>query len=268
MFRRPHYIALSLVGLLTLMVLNLPHQAAGQLKLAIAGLFLPLFGLSKSSQQLAREAGDALLPRRELLRQLDELRHTNQQLQIRAMQAEGVLSENNRLRQLLGWKQKSRGKLKLAGVIAGDPANWWQTLQIDLGKGDQMQTNLPVMTSAGLVGRISAVGPTSSEVTLIGNPNCRVSALIEPTGESGVIAGGASPLDNTLVTLSYLSSNSSLKPGQTVVTSGWGGVFPKGITIGQIAEDSRTVDFGLYSEVRVKLAANLSALEEVWVVLP
>ena len=105
------------------------------------------------------------------------------------MQAGALLNENNRLRQLLGWKKQHPWNLKLASVIARDPANWWQTVQIDLGKGDQMQTNLPVMTSAGLIGRISAVGPTSSEVTLIGSPNCRVSALVddvEGRRESGV----------------------------------------------------------------------------------
>ena len=92
--------------------------------------------------------------------------------------------------------------------------------------------------------------------------------MIDKTRETGVISGSSSPLDNSLVTLSFLTSNSSLKPGQSVVTSGLGGIFPKGLDIGQVAEDSRPVEFGLYTEARVKLAANLSALEEVWVVLP
>ena len=82
----------------------------------------------------------------------------------------------------------------------------------------------------------------------------------------GIISAGG-PLDNSLVDLTYLSGNASLKPGQNVVTSGLGGIFPKGIPIGQIV-DSRPVEFGLYTEARVKLSANLGALEQVWVLFP
>ena len=269
MFKRPHYIALGLVGLLTLIVLNLPNHTASRIKLAIGSLFLPLFGLSKSSQQLAKGAGDALIPRRELLKQNEELRLANQQLQLRATQADAAMRENDQLRQLLGWQKQSPWRVKLAKVIARDPANWWQIIEIDLGSRDGLRADLPVLGPTGcLMGRISSVSLTRAQVALIGNSNCRVSALVNGT-ESGVIIGGAGPLDNTLVTLSYLSSNSNLKPGQTVKTGGAGGIFPPGILIGQIAENSRPVEFGLYTEARVKLAANLSTLEDVWVmVLP
>jgi rod shape-determining protein MreC len=267
MFKRPHYIALGLVGILTLILLNLPHHAANQIKLAIGSLFLPLFGLSKSSQQLARQAGDALTPRSELLKRNEDLRLANQQLQLRAIQADAVMHENEQLRQLLGWQRQTPWKVKLAKVIARDPANWWQNVDIDLGSRDGLRVDLPVLGPSGcLVGRISSVSLTRAQVALIGNSNCRVSALVEGN-ESGVIIGGAGPLDNTLVTLSYLSSTSNLKPGQNVKTGGAGGIFPKGILIGQIAENARPVEFGLYTEARVRLAANLSTLDEVWVML-
>jgi len=65
----------------------------------------------------------------------------------------------------------------------------------------------------------------------------------------------------------HFSGTGDIKPGQPVVTSGKGGIFPKGIVIGQIAEDSRQVELG-YSEVRVKLAVNLNALDLVFVKMP
>ena len=191
MFKRPHYIALGLVGLLTLILLNLPHHTANQIKLAIGSLFLPLFGLSKSSQQLAKEAGDALMPRRELLKQNEELRLTNQQLQLHAMQADAAMRENEQLRQLLGWQKQSPWKVKLAKVIARDPANWWQIVEIDLGSRDGLRADLPVLGPTGcLVGRISSVSLTSAQVALIGNSNCRVSALVnnEPKAASSSAA--------------------------------------------------------------------------------
>jgi len=81
------------------------------------------------------------------------------------------------------------------------------------------------------------------------------------------VVTAADPLDTSLVELSYLASNANLKPDQVVVTSGLGGIFPKGIPIGRIA-DSRSVEYGLYTEARVKLDANLGSLEQVWVVFP
>ena len=156
--------------------------------------------------------------------------------------------------------------LKLANVITRDPANWWQTVQINLGSRDGLQTNLPVLTADGLVGRVSAVGYTRSQVVLIGDPSCRISVMVEnPAHDMGII-GASGPLDTSLVDLTYLSGRASLKSGQNVFTSGLGGVFPKGIPVGQVV-DSRPVEFGLYTEARVKLAVNLGALDQVWVLL-
>jgi rod shape-determining protein MreC len=275
MLKKPHYITLGLVGLLALIFLSLPQHTASQIKLAIGSLFLPLFGLSKSSQQLARQAGNAIVPRSELTRQNELLRQTNQVLAIYKMQAEAASRENERLRQLLNWRQhapQSLWNLKLARVVGQDPANWWQTIQIDLGSRDGMQTNLPVIVPDGFVGRISAVGLTSSEVLLIGNPNCKVAAKIlsdrtDKPGELGVITGGARPLGNSLVTLSYLAGTNNIKPGQFVATSGESTLTRAGIAIGQVAEQAQMTELG-YAEVRVKLAVNLNSLEEVWVLLP
>ncbi|MCU0782866.1 MAG: rod shape-determining protein MreC [Verrucomicrobia bacterium] len=269
MLKRPQYIVLGLVVLLTLVVLNLPAQTAIRLKLAVGGLFLPLFGLAGAGQQTAAKATDAILPRAELARQNESLRRENQQLRLQAMQAEETARENDRLRQLFQWQQQSRWKtrLKLARVILRDPANWWRTVQIDLGSRDGVRTNVTVLTTDGLVGRVNSVSLTRSQVVLIGDPNCKVAALVEnETRDTGVIGAGG-PFDNSLVELSYLSRRTNLKPGQNVVTSGLGEIFPAGIPIGKIV-DSRPVEYGLYTEARVKLAANLSGLEEVWVLLP
>jgi len=137
-----------------------------------------------------------------------------------------------------------------------DPSNWWRTVQIDRGSLDGIRVNLPVLTTDGLVGRISAVGPTQSQVVLLGDPNCKVAALVEnETRDQGVV-GVSGPFDGSLLELSYLSRNAIVKPGQSVVTSGEGGIFPKGIPLGKIV-DSRPVEYGLYIQARIKLTANL-----------
>lgn len=252
---------------MTLVALNLPSETAARLKLALSSLFLPLFGLAGTTQQILGKGADNLLPRRELVRELEQLRRENQELRLLAARGTEALRENNRLRELIGWQRQAPWKLKPARVVLRDPANWWRSVEIDLGSRDGLRANLPVLTPEGLVGRVAAVGLTRAQVLLLGDPNCRVSALVANEKRDQGILGAGGPVDNELVELNYLARSADVKPGQAVMTSGLGGVFPKGIAIGKIV-DSRPVEYGLYTQARVKLAANLGGLEEVWVLWP
>jgi rod shape-determining protein MreC len=267
MLKRQHYTVLALVVLATLILLNLRNQTTARLKLGIGGLFFPLFGLAGSAQQLAGKVTDALLPRSDLLKQIEALRHENQQLRLEASQTQEMRRENDRLRKLLGWQQQKPWKLKLASVILREPSNWWRTVQIDLGERDQIKVNMPVLTVEGLVGRVSSVSLTHSTVLLLGDPNCRVAARVENENRDSGVIGASGPLETDFVEMAFLSRNANLKPGQSVRTSGEGGVFPKDILIGKVV-DTRPVEYGLSSAARVRLAANLNALEEVWVLFP
>lgn len=252
--------------LLVLVLLKLPSGTMGKVKLAISGLFLPLFGLTSSAHQWT--SSSQLVSRTQLARENEELRHDNDELKIRLQQDAALENENARLRALVGWPRQAYWKLHLARVIARDPANWWRTVQIDLGSRDGIQTNYPVLTADGLVGRVQSVYPNRSQVVLLGSPDLRVAAVVLPTRETGVIsAGSSSPQENNMVDLDYLSGASTVRPGYSVVTWGEGGVFPANIPIGQIV-DVRTKDFGLATEARVKLSADISALQEVWVMTP
>jgi rod shape-determining protein MreC len=266
MFKQKHYLALGAVTLVTVLLLSLPSRAVSHLKLGIGGLFLPLFGAVNAARQLPDRAAAAVLPRGELLKEIENLRRENQEFKVRQQQTDAIARENDQLRALIGWQQQQPWKLKLARVIMRDPANWWRTIQIGLGKRDGLVENLPVLTADGLVGRVSSVGYTRSQVVLIEDPGCRVSArVVNPARNMGIISPGG-PLENSLVNLD-LFGNANLKAGQQVVTSGEGGVFPAGIPIGQIA-DSSQAEFGLYTEARVKLSANLGALDQVLVLFP
>jgi rod shape-determining protein MreC len=267
MLRKKHYLALGAVTLVALLIFSLPPRATSRLKLAVGSWFLPLFGLASTAEQLPADLADSVLPRRELLQQINRLRRQNGQLQAQTSQAAAIARENSQLRAFLGWQQQTPWKLKLANVVLRDPANWWRTVQIDLGSRDGLRENLPVLTTDGLVGRVSSVGVTRSQVVLLGDPNCRVSARVENQAHDMGIISASGPLDNSLVQLTYLAGGANLKSGENVVTSGQGGIYPAGIPIGQIV-DSRPVEFGFYTEARVKLSANLGGLEQVWVLLP
>lgn len=266
MFRKKHYVALGSVTLAAMLVLNLPTPEASRLKTGIGALFLPLFGLAASVQQFSSTAIDDLTPRSQLLKQIQSLRQQNQELLVRQQQANATLEENNRLRAQLGWEQQQPWRLKLANVVLRDPANWWKTVQIDAGTRDGVHDGCPVLTSDGLVGRVSSAGYVHSQVVLLGDPNCRVSALVEDSQHDIGVLSATGPLINSMADLTYLSGGANLKSGQEVVSSGLGGIFPEGIPIGQVV-DSWQADYGLYTQARVKLSANLGALNQVWVVL-
>src|SRR6266404_3076095 len=271
MLKRQHYITVGLVLLVVLVVLNLPDQTAGKLKLALGGLFLPLFGIAGAAQNLVEQADHTIAPRSTLLKQIDDLRKENQLLREQLMQTREASRENAQLRQALNWQRRVPWPIKLARVIGQDPANWWRTIIIDAGSHDGIRTNMTVLTAEGLVGRVSEVGIDRSQVVMVGDPNCRFSAQVQDPRDKSVVAKGiispsASTWDRLLVDLLYMRGGSLLKPGQPVITSGDGGIFPKGIAVGQIV-DVRTNDYGLNLEARVKLAVNLNRLELVWVML-
>ena len=267
MFKRKNYLAPGAVTLVAALLLSLPSGAASRIKLATGGLFAPFFGAVNAASQLPGAAMDAVMPRSRLLKEIENLRTENQRLEVQSLQAATILQENTQLRAQIGWQKQSPWKLKLAGVVLRDPANWWRVVGIDLGSRDGIRENLPVLTRDGLVGRVSSVGYARSQVVLLGDPGCRVSArVVNPAQNMGVVTTGG-PLDTSLVNLTYLSGDAKLESGQKVVTSGEGEAFPPGIPIGQIV-DFNQVENGLYAEARVKLSANLGALDQVWVLFP
>jgi len=267
MFKQQNYLALGAVVLVAVLLLSLPQRATSRLKVAVASWFLPLFGLASAGQQLPADLADNLLPRRELLKEIDQLRRDKEQLRVQALQTTAIQRENDQLRGMLDWQRQSPWRLKLAKIVTRDPANWWHTVQIDLGSRDGLTNNLPVLTSDGLVGRVSAVGIYTSQVVLVGDQNCRVSALVEDATQDMGVLSASGPLDTSLVDLNYLSSSANIKSGQNVVTSGLGGIFPRGIPIGKIV-DAQEVEYGLATEARVKLNVNLGAVDVVWVMFP
>jgi rod shape-determining protein MreC len=203
-----------------------------------------------------------------LVKEIEQLRQENQQLKLEGVQRKEIEAENARLRQAVGWRQQRKWEMKLGRVIMHEPSNWWRSVQIDLGSRDGIVPEMPVLTVQGLVGKIWGVSLTRSQVVLLGDSHCKVSGLVQSDARDRVtgMVGPSSTFDSTLVALSLLPPNANVKSGQGVVTSGSGGIFPPGIPVGTIV-DAHPADYGLSTEARVKLAANLNALEEVWVIV-
>jgi rod shape-determining protein MreC len=268
MFKRPHVIGLTAAVVLAVVLLNLPVQTTSRLKFALSSLFVPLSGLASTAEKLTDSTGARLLPKGVLVNEVEKLRRENEELKLEVMQTRELARENAALRDAVNWQKRLPWKTRVAQVISRDPANWWRSIEINLGSKDGVVTDLPVITPFGFVGRVHEVGSSSSRVVLLGDPNCRVSAVVDnaahDTGQ--ILPGEATVLDEGIVEMSYITRHSQAIPGQKVFTSGLDGL-PKNIPVGHIT-DTNSVDYGLYLEARVKLSANLQALEEVFVLFP
>ena len=157
MFKQKHFLALGAVTLAALLLLSLPPRVTARIKLALGSLFLPFSSLAATAQQLPADVADNVLPRRELLQEIARLQRENSELKVQALQDTTIGLENEQLRYQLRWQRQVAWKIKLANVVMRDPANWWRTVEIDLGSEQGVTNNLPVLTPEGLVGRISAV---------------------------------------------------------------------------------------------------------------
>jgi rod shape-determining protein MreC len=205
------------------------------------------------------------------LKSLDELEHENAALNVenRELRATNkslrdVEHEVNRLRHALNYRERSVFKLVAAEVIARDASSWWRTLTINRGRKDAIETDMPVVTDVGLVGKTTTVSDTISVVLLVSDENCRIAASVEGSREQGIVSGervtgGLTPL----LDLNFLSKQADLKPGQKVYTSGVGGVFPSGLLIGSVKSFRvRELD----AQAQLTPAVELSHLEDVFVV--
>jgi len=150
-----------------------------------------------------------------------------------------------------------------ATVIARNPDQWEEKIILNKGSSHGVEKNMAVMTAKGLVGKIILVTPFTSEVELLytNNPNYRVSAMVLGDKEAYGLIEGFDKERNELI-LKRIDSSLTVKKGQQVVSSGLGGIFPKGVPIGEITEVS-TDDFGLTKMAYVKPSADFSILDHV-----
>ena len=169
---------------------------------------------------------------------------------------------NERLRALLNFKKSIATPLLPAQLVAFDPSGWFQTILIDKGRNDGVVLDMAVVSAEGLVGRVIGVGNHHAKVLLILDGNSAVDAYIQRSRARGVLVG----LGRELCLLKYVQRNEDVQVGDQVISSGMGGVFPKGLLVGTVQEVVRGSS-GLFQRVEVEPAVNFGRLEEVLVVI-
>ena len=189
-----------------------------------------------------------------------ELRTQNAELRRRNAELEEARRENERLRGLVQLVETQELQ-SLGAHVIGRPENSWEgVITIDRGSTDGVKAGMPVMSADGLLGQTVAVTPHSAKVRLITDQRSGVAAMLQQSRAEGVVRGSIS----RELTMDFVSKDATVTPGEVVLTSGIGGVFPKGLIVGEVSEFSSPAN-ALYPVIKVRPTAKLEGIEEVLV---
>ncbi|MEH7156924.1 rod shape-determining protein MreC [Neobacillus drentensis] len=182
-------------------------------------------------------------------------------------QVQELKKDNEELRDILGEKRTLRDFKPLpATVIGRNPDRWHEMIIIDKGKLNGIEKNMAVVTATGLLGKVKNVTQFSSTVQLLSamDPKNRISAVVQ--GKKDVY-GFVQGFDDKqkLLLIKSIPSGDKIEKGQTVITSGLGGVFPKGLMIGKVV-DIKPDQYGLNQTALVKPGADFYDIENVIVI--
>ena len=198
--------------------------------------------------------------------QNEMLRKEVEKLRIQAVAANEYQSENERLRTLLDYKQAAHQfDLMGARVIGREATTWSSIVVVDRGAKDGIEENMVVVTEKGLVGHIVEVGPVSSKVQLITDHRSSVGTLVQRAESrvSGLVEGDA---DNPLMPcMVNIPKTSDVVEGDVIVTSGFGGAYPKGIVVGLVSSIENDTG-GLLKICQLEPAVDFRTLEDVMII--
>jgi len=268
--RRRAVLALLIVGSFALLTVTYGQGSDGMQR-GVSTIFSPLLGA----------ADRALKPARDLVNWFDETfeaKGRNERLQgeletarEQAVGKKAALAENAQLRKLLELDRSGAipsGYTPVTGrVIARSPTVWFADVTIDVGSGDGVEVDDPVVNGDGLVGTVEAVTGGSARVTLIADHSSAISAKIVPSGTQGVMKPTVGDPEDLVV--DFLDSEKLVGKGQSVVTAGWRAQglesgYPPNLPIGEVVE-APLREQEAQQQVHIRPFANLRDLDLVQV---
>lgn len=169
--------------------------------------------------------------------------------------------ENQRLKKLLDFVETDPRPVLPAMVVAEDASSWARTIVIDKGERQGVREGLPVVVAEGVVGRVIKVAPGSARVLLVIDASSSVAGLVQRFRTRGVARGNGRGLS-----FEYALREAMVEVGDLVVTSGMGGLFPKGLVLGHVTAVQRQ-DSSLFQQIELRSNLDFSRLEEVLVLL-
>lgn len=172
-----------------------------------------------------------------------------------------AVATNVRLNQLLDLAHSLEQPVLTAHVIGRDPALWFKTITIDKGISSGVEKGMPVVTVEGVVGQVINVSPRFAKVLLATDPNSAVDAILQTSRALGIVKGNGQGYR-----MDYVLREKEVAKDDLVVTSGMGGVFPKGLLVGRVSEVGKDKR-GMFHTITVQPAVDFRELEYVTIIL-
>ncbi len=226
-------------------------------RIKILNIFRTPLRIVSGSYYVLRDVSDF----RELRNENKILRENVANIEKGLLNLREVKLENERLRKLLGFRESKKQKFIPAMVIARDLLGLNDTIIIDKGKQHGVRKDMVVISGNGLVGRVRESGWSISRCLLITDRDSVVSAIVQRTRDEGAVMGNV----HSGLILKYLDLHSEVKEGDNIISSGFGGIFEKGILIGEVVGVKKDVS-GLYLKAILKPEVDMMRLEEVLVI--
>jgi rod shape-determining protein MreC len=217
---------------------------------------LSLLGLAK------RELSGIIFYHRNMI-QAENLQNEVGLLRWRLFDLRELSQENDRLKDLFNFKQKSSLRLVGARVIARSPDSWSSSVIIDKGRYNGIKPGMVVVSPRGLVGSIAESADNTSKVLLINDPNQGISSIVQRSRQEGLVSGTL----GTHLIMRYLPEDAQIIVGDVIVTSELSRIYPKGLLVGRVVNIGREFA-GLNRYALVKPEVELTSLEEVLVIIP
>ena len=255
---------LALIFVLVLFVV--PSRLEFHLKSVVRSVTLPAEGTISGLRYRISDAIDALRGLGGMLETNLDLSEEVVRLQAERRAFESLERENRILRDQLTFYREGSFEMIPCEVVSRGISGWWKTIRVSKGSRYGVEVDRAVVSPDGLIGKTVEVNPFSSEVLLLSDPSCKLSARISRSGSFGIVYGGGLDLrGNPICQMEFINKDVPIRVGDEVVTSGLGGVFPEGILIGYI-ESVRKDELGLYQEAMIIPKADLSIIEYVFAV--
>jgi rod shape-determining protein MreC len=167
-----------------------------------------------------------------------------------------------RLKQLLQFREKNSLAMIGAEVVGQDPSSWFKSVTIDKGERDGVKKGMAVISAAGVIGQILKTAPHYATVLLITDYNSAIDSIVQRTRAKAIVEGRG----ENRCQLKYLLRTEEVAVGDTIVTSGLAGNFPKGLMVGEIKKVDKK-GHGVFQYAELVPSVDLTKLEEVFVVM-
>lgn len=260
------YTILSGIGILTALLvfsLNVPNnRAANFIERSIFSVLRPFFQPVSQVTGFVEDISDNYIQLVDTHKENLKLREDIRRLNIRLLEGNEALLATKRLERLLNMKKNVQAPTIAATVIGEDTTSWFRTLVINRGSSDGIVEGMAVVSSDGVVGQTIKVSSSTSRVLLLTDHASGISATIQRSRARGVVKGKG----EMLCALEFTTREEDVKVGDTVITSGIGGIFIKGLPIGEVTMLKRG-EYGIFQTISIHPSVNFAHLEEVLVVL-